>query len=259
MAKPTQTDIDKANDLISSSQDLLAGIKSTATKTPARKGKKAPQRKTTRETKATTRSKTTTAAAPFTANDTPVHAELVHAPVSGSGINGMVRGDIAQTDPQAMAQSLVAIQQQQNTVLISQANKKLDRAVAIDQGLGIETQLQQEKNATKAEAISTQAMKTNQQQAKTSIEGVRLNGLQIDLQGESNLLPHRQEGWAIKGEEMQIDNEGARSLLPLRREHWGAKLKLAQVGLQKLNMQIQQEMSEMYAPTPQSITQQDDY
>ena len=98
------------------------------------------------------------------------------------------------------------------------------------------------------ESINTQAMKTAQQGAKTSIEGVRLQGLNIDLAGETALLPHREEGWAIKAEEMSIDNEGARNLLQPRREHWAAKLQLAQVGLQKLNIQIQQEQSALYAP-----------
>ena len=151
---------------------------------------------------------------------------------------------------------MVAIQQQQNTVLASQANKKLDKAIAVDQGLGLQVQLQQEKNATISESIATQSVKTQQQAAKTSLEGVKLSGLQIDLEGEAALLPHRSEGWAIKSEQMQIDNEGDRALLPLRKQHWGAKLKLAQVGLQKLNAQIQQEVSELYAPV--AITQHDD-
>ncbi|MGI8934290.1 MAG: hypothetical protein ACR2FS_09475, partial [Phormidesmis sp.] len=113
---------------------------------------------------------------------------------------------------------------------------------------GLKVELEQEKNATIAESVNTQAMKTAQQGAKTSIEGVRLQGLNIDLACESALLPHRAEGWAIKSEEMAIDNEGARNLLQPRREHWAAKLQLAQVGLQKLNIQIQQEQSALYAP-----------
>ena len=48
--------------------------------------------------------------------------------------------------------------------------------------------------------------------------------------------------------EMAIDDEGARNLLQPRREHWATKLQLAQVGLQKLNIQIQQEQSALYAP-----------
>lgn len=236
--------------------DSLNDLKTKATKTPARKGKKAPQRTSTRTTKAGKKEATTRS----TSKAEPVvDAELVHAPVSGSSINGAVRSDIAQTDPQAMAQALVAIQEQQNTVLVSQANKKLDKQVAVDQGLSLNVQLQQEKNATVNETIATQAMKTQQQSAKTAIEGIKLSGLQIDLQGESNLLPHREEGWSIKSEQMQIDNEGERALLPLRQQHWSAKLQLAQVGLQKLNIEIQQAQSELYAPAQQLITQQDEY
>jgi len=253
---------------MATAKETLKETKATATKAPARKGKKAPTRKTTRQTKAKSRTATSEPAAETTtratsasatrANATPtIDAELVHAPVSGSGINGLVRGDIAQTDPQTMAQALVAVQHQQNTVLISQANKKLDKEVAVDQGLGLQVELEQEKNATINESIQTQAMKTRQQGAKTSIEGVKLQGLNIDLEGEAALLPHRQEGWAIKSEEMIIDNDGARALLPLRKEHWSAKLQLAQVGLQKLNLQIQQAQSELYAPV--SITQETDY
>ncbi|MEL6879061.1 MAG: hypothetical protein AAFP09_00945 [Cyanobacteria bacterium J06607_10] len=229
-----------AEDIIASSKETLDKIKSTAIKTPARKGKK-PPKKGTNKSKSRAK-KTTQAASPV------VNADLVHAPVSGAGISGQVRGDINQTTPEAMAQSLTAIAQQQNTVLVSQANKKLDKQVAIDQGLGLQVELQQQKNATIAESVQTQAMKTQQQATKTSIEGVKLSGLQIDLEGENALLPHRRESWDIKSEEMQIDNEGARALLPLRKEHWGAKLKLAQVGLQKLNMQVEREMSELYAP-----------
>lgn len=231
----------QAQELIASSTALLDDLKTTATKTPNRSRPKTPTK-----AKGSTKS---AAKQPVQFETAPaINAELVHAPVSGAGINAGVRGDIAQTNPQMMAQSLVAIQEQQNTVLISQANKKLDKEVSVDHGLGLAVQLQQEKNATVNESIATQAMKTAQQGAKTSIEGVRLNGLQIDLQGEAALLPHREEGWSIRSEEMQIDNEGARNLLQPRREHWAAKLQLAQVGLQKLNIQIQQAQSELYAP-----------
>lgn len=242
----------QAIDAINSANVTLDKLKATATKTPDRKSKKAPKRKT----KAKSVSNPTATVQPAMSSPA-VEAELVHVPVSGSGIiSGQIRGDIGQTPPEAMAQNLVAIQQQQNTVLVSQANKKLDKAIAVDQGLGLQVELQQEKNATIAETVSTQAMKTQQQQAKTSIEGVKLSGLQIDLEGENVLLPHRRESWDIKGQEMFIDNEGARALLPLRREHWGAKLKLAQVGLQKLNIEIQQAQSELYAPL--SIAQLED-
>jgi hypothetical protein len=248
---PTEkTKEQKAADIIASSTALLDEIKGTAKKTPNRSRPKAPQTKTVQEKKTSKTARRSPVA------DTPINAELVHAPVSGSGINAHVRGDISRTDPQTMAASLVAIAEQQNTVLISQANKKLDKAVATDQGLGLEVQLVQEQNATKSEAVATQAMKTAQQRSTTSIEGVKLQGLNIDLAGESALLPHRQDAWDIKGQEMQIDNDGAHNLLQPRREHWAAKLQLAQVALQKLNMQIQQEMSEMYAPPErQRITQ----
>lgn len=248
-----QTKEQQAIDAINSANVTLDKLKATATKTPARKGKKAPKRKTTRATEATSRTNSTATTQPAISSPA-VQAELVHAPVSGSSISGQVRDDISQTTPEVMAQNLVAIQQQANTVLVSQANKKLDKAIATDQGLGLQVQLQQEKNATIAETVSTQVMKTQQQVAKTSIEGVKLSGLQIDLEGENNLLPSRRESWSIKGEEMAIDNEGARALLPLRKAHWGAKLKLAQVGLKKLNMQIEREMSEMYAVDIQQLS-----
>lgn len=235
----------QAADIISSSTALLDDLKTKATKTPTRSRPKAPSKaKSASTAKAATRSKQ---AAP--SDVTPVmKAELVHAPISGAGINANVRGDVKRTDPQTMAASLVAISEQQNTVMVSQANKKLDKEIAVDQGLGLKVELEQEKNATIAESVNTQAMKTAQQGAKTAIEGVRLQGLNIDLAGESALLPHREEGWAIRSEEMAIDNEGARNLLQPRREHWAAKLQLAQVGLQKLNIQIQQAQSELYAP-----------
>lgn len=255
MANVTKAERDRlAKEAIESSTALLDELKSKATRTPARKGKKAPKK-----TSVTSRSRETASRKKDSTSTTApaVDAELVHTPVSGSAIDGAVRGDIAQTDPQTMAQALVAIQQQQNTVLVSQANKKLDKQVAIDQGLGLQVQLQQEKNATVAESISTQAMKTKQQAAKTSLEGVKLQGLNIDIEGEAALLPHRQDAWDIKSEEMQIDNDGARSLLEPRREHWAAKLQLAQVGLQKLNIEIQQAQSELYAPM--QITQEADY
>ncbi len=237
--KPTKEQ--QAAAILGTSNALLDELKGKATAEPTRSRPKSPKKGAAKTTK-------TTAKKSATPTDTSVQAELVHAPVSGSGINGIIRGDISQTDPQTMAQALVAIQQQQNTVLVSQANKKLDKEVAVDQGLGLSVQLQQEKNATVNESISTQAMKTRQQGAKTSLEGVRLQGLNIDLEGEAALLPHRQEGWSIKSEEMAIDNEGARTLLQPRREHWAAKLQLAHVGLQKLSIQIQQAQSELYAP-----------
>lgn len=240
--KPTKEQ--QAAAILGTSNALLDELKGKATAEPTRSRPKSPKKGAAKTTKTTAKKSAT----PTTPTDTPVQAELVHAPVSGSGINGIIRSDIGQTDPQTMAQALVAIQQQQNTVLVSQANKKLDKEVAVDQGLGLSVQLQQEKNATVNESISTQAMKTRQQGAKTSLEGVRLQGLNIDLEGEAALLPHRQEGWSIKSEEMAIDNEGARNLLQPRREHWAAKLQLAHVGLQKLSIQIQQAQSELYAP-----------
>ncbi|PZO58065.1 MAG: hypothetical protein DCF15_05885 [Phormidesmis priestleyi] len=236
-----QTKEQQAAAILGTSNTLLDELKGKATAEPTRSRPKSPKKGAAKTTK-------TAAKKTPTSTDTPVQAELVHAPVSGSGINGVIRGDIGQTDPQTMAQALVAIQQQQNTVLVSQANKKLDKEVAVDQGLGLSVQLQQEKNATVNESISTQAMKTRQQGAKTSLEGVRLQGLNIDLEGEAALLPHRQEGWSIKSEGMAIDNEGARTLLQPRREHWAAKLQLAHVGLQQLSIQIQQAQSELYAP-----------
>ncbi|MEO1390958.1 MAG: hypothetical protein AAFV85_26805 [Cyanobacteria bacterium J06634_6] len=252
-----------AAEAIKSSKQLLSEIKGKATKTPKRSKPKAPSKSVTaRSRKAASTKKTATrqqVAFDASGNPSYVEAEIVHAPVSGDGINGQVRGDITQTDPQTMAQALVAIQQQQNTVLVSQANKKLDKAVAVDQGIGLQVQLQQEKNATIHESVATQAMKTQQQSAKTAIEGVKLSGLQIDLEGESALLQPRQEAWEIKGLEAAIDNDGARALLEPRQEHWSLKAELAQVGLQKLRNQIQQEMSELYAPQPQQITQHDDY
>lgn len=242
----------EAAEMISSSNALLDEIKTTAKKTPTRSRPKAPSKTTAKATKQTAKQ------SKAVVTDEPINAELVHAPVSGQGISAQVRGDIARTDPQTMAASLVAIAEQQNTVLISQANKKLDKAVATDQGLGLEVQLVQEQNATKAESISTQAMKTAQQRSKTSIEGVRLQGLNIDLAGEAALLPHRQDAWDIKGLEMQIDNHGARALLEPRQEHWSLKAELAQVGLQKLKAKIQQDISELYAPAHQEIRQLED-
>lgn len=247
MAKPTKEQA--AADAIASSTALLDELKKSAMREPTRSRPKAPSKADAKATKQTKKQSRSTIA------DEPITAELVHAPVSGSGINAQVRGDISRTDPQTMAQSLVAIAEQQNTVLISQANKKLDKQVATDQGLGLEVQLVQEQNATKAESIATQVMKTAQQSTRTSIEGVRLQGLNIDLAGEAALLPHRQDSWDIKGLEMAIDNDGARALLEPRREHWSLKAQLAQVGLQKLKAKIQQDMSELYAPEQQQITQ----
>lgn len=236
---------DMAAQVIADARKTLDDIKGKATKTPTRSRPKAPTSKGKRTAK-------TQQSAPVNI-EPDVKAEMVHAPVSGAGINSTVRSDINRTDPQTMAASLVAISEQQNTVMISQANKKLDKEVAIDQGLGLKVELEQEKNATIAESVRTQAMKVAQQGAKTSIEGVRLQGLNIDLAGEAALLPHREESWVVKAEEMSIDNDGARSLLQPRREHWAAKLKLAQVGLEKLRIQIQQAQSELYAPM--TITQ----
>lgn len=231
----------QAQEIIASSTALLDELKGKASKTPSRSRPKAPSK-----SKGTSKAKAKQAAH---ADVEPVmKAELVHAPVSGAGINATVRSDVKRTDPQTMAASLVAISEQQNTVMISQANKKLDKEIAVDQGLGLKVELEQEKNATIAESIQTQTMKTAQQGAKTAIEGVRLQGLNIDLAGEAALLPHREEAWSIKAEEIAIDNEGARNLLQPRREHWAAKFQLAQVGLQKIHIQIQQAQSELYAP-----------
>lgn len=109
------------------------------------------------------------------------------------------------------------IQGQIRAVKVVQSNLTLIRELQTAEGLGLEGQIIAAKNAVLGEKLATQGIKLSQAQATTDIERARLQGLEIDRQGERDSLPLRQETWNLKLEGLQADINSARALLAEKR------------------------------------------
>lgn len=109
------------------------------------------------------------------------------------------------------------IQGQIRAVKVVQSNLTLIRELQTAEGLGLEGQIVAAKNAVLAEKLTTQGIKLSQAQITTDIEKARLQGLEIDRQGERDSLPLRQETWDLKLEGLRADIDQARALLAEKR------------------------------------------
>lgn len=141
-----------------------------------------------------------------------------------------------------------ALSGQERDAQLMQKRGDVDKAYAIAQGKALEAQVENAKNLVTVEKINTQTAKLSQQQAQTALEGVKAQAIQIDVAGETSLLPLKQQAWDIRAQELAIDNEGAANLLAPRKQHWSLKLQAAQVELDRLQQQVQMRMAEVNAP-----------
>lgn len=150
-------------------------------------------------------------------------------------------------------QRFEALSGQERDAKLMQKRGDVDIAYAVAQGKFIQAQVENAKNLVTVEKINTETARLAQQQAQTALEQIKAQAVQIDVAGESALLPHRQQAWDIKAQEMAIDNQGAQNLLEPRRQHWSLKLQLAQVELNRIQQQVQMKMAEVNAPIDAQI------
>ena len=141
-----------------------------------------------------------------------------------------------------------ALSGQERDAQLMQKWADVDRQYAIAQGKALEVQVENAKNLVTVEKINTQIARLAQQQAQTSLEQVKAQGLQIDVAGETALLPLKRQAWEIREQELAIDNQGAAAMLAPRKQHWAVKLQLAQTALSRLQQQVAIKMAEVEAP-----------
>lgn len=207
-----------------------------ATKTP---------KKTTRVRK--TPKKTGTAAAPVVAEPVPE----IKVPNSA---NYGVRTGVPVISEQQYNQQFEAIQGQMRATKLAQENAKLDREQLVIEELNLGTQLQATKNLIAGEKVVAETLKLNQWQQRTELERVKLQGIQIDVNGERALLQPKQELQDIRLQGTQIDVAGSRALLEPQREKWALQLEAAELKLQEMRGQIQRQRAAL-GNAPLSIEQ----
>lgn len=202
-----------------------------------------------------TRSKTPTK--PKSTPKTPVIKGDVLPGPAASGAGYGVRGNIPSIAENDYTQRFEAIQGQLRAERIRQENLKLDKEVQISAGLQNEVQLQATKNLISGEKVVTETVKLNQQQERTSLERVKLQGLQLDTAGEQALLEPKQQLNAIRLEGARIDVAGSRALLEPQRQKWALQLEVAELKLVEMRGQIQRQRAALGANGPVSIEQLD--
>lgn len=141
-----------------------------------------------------------------------------------------------------------ALSGQERDAQLMQKRADVDRQYAIAQGKALEVQVENAKNLVTVEKINTQTAKLARQQAQTSLEQVKAQAVQIDVAGETALLPLKRQAWEIREQELAIDNQGAAAMLAPRKQHWAVKLQLAQTELSRLQQQVAIKMAEVEAP-----------
>ena len=243
MAKKKQAELETlAQEALSSAQAFLAD-------SPP------PKRKRTAKTKVAKVAKTTPN------NNSIVTGEVV-APSVGASSNGGaygVRSTIPVTSEQDYTRRFAAIQGQLRSVKIQQENLKLDKEIAVSGGLQNEVTLQETKNLIIGEKVVTESVKLNQQQSRTELERVKLQGIQLDVTGERSLLQPKQELNQIRLQGVQIDVEGSRALLEPQREKWALQFEMAELKLMEMRGQIQRQRAALGAGSlnPLSVEQID--
>jgi len=149
---------------------------------------------------------------------------------------------------QEYVQRFEALSGQERDAQLMQKRADVDKAYAIAQGNAIEGQVETAKNLITVEKINTQTAKLAQQQAQTSLEQIKAQSIQIDVAGETALLPLKRQAWEIREQELAIDNQGIAAMLAPRKQHWAVKLQLAQTELDRLQQQVAIKMAEVAAP-----------
>ena len=243
MAKMKQVELEKlAQDTLDSAKDFLEN-----SPTPKRKR--------------TTKTKVSKAAKNPPNNDQVVTGEVVAPSVGASSNSGAygVRSTVPVTTEQDYTQRFAAIQGQLRSEKIRQENLKLDKEIAVSGGLQNEVELQNTKNLIVGEKAVTESVKLNQQQSRTELEWVKLQGINIDVAGERSLLQPKEELNQIRLEGAHIDVEGSRRLLEPQREKWALQFEMAELKLMEMRGQIQRQRAALGAGSlsPLSVEQID--
>lgn len=231
MAQINQAELEKiAQDALSNAQDFL-------TNSPNRKREK-PSTRITKDT-----------------NTAPQNEVVTPEVVASSNTGGFgVRTNIPSISEQDYTQRYAAIQGQMRAQRLNQENLKLDKEVAVSQGLQAEVSLQQTKNLITGEKAVTESIKLNQQQTRTELERVKLQSIELDVSGERALLQPKQELNQIRLEGAQIDVNGSRTLLEPQRQKWALQLESAELKLLELRGQIQRQRAALGTGTPSPLT-----
>lgn len=210
--------------------------------------KKKPTTTTVKKTRSTRKKPASTTGA--------VVAEPVTEIKAPSGANYGVRSGVPIVSEQEYNQRFEAIQGQMRATKLAQENAKLDREQLVIEELNLGTQLQATKNLIAGEKVVAETLKLNQWQTRTELERVKLQGIQIDVNGERALLQPKQELQDIRLQGTQIDVEGSRALLQPQREKWALQLEAAELKLQEMRGQIQRQRAAL-GNAPLSIEQLD--
>lgn len=200
--------------------------------------------RTTRKKAATTKATPSVVAEPITEIKAP------------SGANYGVRSGVPIVSEQEYNQRFEAIQGQMRGTKLAQENAKLDREQLVIEELNLGTQLQATKNLIAGEKVVAETIKLNQWQARSELEKVKLQGIQIDVNGERALLQPKQELQDIRLQGAEIDVTGSRALLEPQREKWALQLEAAELKLQEMRGQLQRQRAAL-GNAPLSIEQLD--
>lgn len=172
------------------------------------------------------------------ANVTP--AEIVNpGPTGGAGYN--VRQAVPSITEQDYTQRFTAIQGQLRAERVRQENLKLDRELAVSAGLQNEVELQNTKNLAIGEKAVTESVKLSQQQARSQLERVKLESLNLDISGERALLEPKQQLNQVRLEGARVDVNGSRALLEPQRQKWALQLEAAELKLTEIRGALQRQ------------------
>lgn len=183
-----------------------------------------------------------------------VSGELIPEIKTPTGANYTVRTGVPVISEQDYNQQFEAIQGQMRATKLAQENAKLDREQLVIEELNLGTQLQATKNLIAGEKVVAETIKLNQWQARTELEKTKLQGIQIDVNGERSLLQPKQELQDIRLQGAQIDVNGSRALLEPQRQKWALQLEAAELKLQEMRGQIQRQRAAL-GNDPLSIEQ----
>lgn len=211
---------------------------------------------TTKKKPTTTTVKKTRTTRKKSASTSSVVAEPVTEIKAPSGANYGVRSGVPIVSEQEYNQRFEAIQGQMRATKLAQENAKLDREQLVIEELNLGTQLQATKNLIAGEKVVAETIKLNQWQTRTELERVKLQGIQIDVNGERALLQPKQELQDIRLQGAQIDVDGSRALLEPQREKWALQLEAAELKLQEMRGSIQRQRAAL-GNSPLSIEQLD--
>ena len=101
---------------------------------------------------------------------------------------------------------------------IHQENAKLTKEVAVAEGLDIQADTQKTKVAIFRKRYETEDVLLQREGVKYSIEGERLAQDKIELAGERQITPLKQQTWNLRIEALKTDVDTAKAMLAQKRQ-----------------------------------------